>query len=473
MPEIQIFNTLGREKQVFVPRVPGKVSMYSCGVTVYRYAHIGNMRTYLMSDFWVRALRYLGYDVTRIQNITDVGHLQNDVQDTGEDRMMIAAHDEGKSPEEIADFYNAAFLEDADLLRIERAAAYPRATEYIPEMIKLIQELEKLGLTYEVDGNVFYDVQKRGDYPKLSHNTLDQLQAGYRIDPDPNKHHPADFLLWKAGDPRRLQIWDSPWGPGFPGWHLECSAMSLKYFPEGFDIHTGGVDLVFPHHEDEIAQSEPVAGGQVVNYWIHGEFLEMSGRKMAKSTGNIVRVTHLVEMGYDPLAFRFLYLGAKYRAKLSFSMEVLEGAERGLNSIRHKASAFAPAVAVESEGGRDLQQRFVAALADDLDLPVVSALLQETLRADIPEGEKRALLEDWDRVLALDLTRPVVDIPVEAPVEAQVLASRRDAARAAKDWAAADALRQELEDIGWQVEDSPEGTRLRPRRASGTPSKVG
>jgi cysteinyl-tRNA synthetase len=473
MSEIRIFNTLGREKQVFVPRLPGKVSMYTCGPTVYKYAHIGNMRTYLMADFWSRALEYLGHEMTQVQNITDVGHLVDDTQDAGEDKMLLSAEAEGKSPEEIAAFYTAAYMEDSELLRIKPAAAYPRATEFIGEMIELIQALEKLGLTYEVHGNVFYDVQKRGDYPKLSHNTLDQLQAGYRIDPDPHKHHPADFLLWKAGGPRRLQIWDSPWGPGFPGWHVECSAMSMKYFPDGFDIHTGGVDLVFPHHEDEIAQSEPVAGGQVVNYWVHGEFLEMSGRKMAKSTGNIVRVVDLVKAGYDPLAFRFLYLGAKYRAKLSFSMDVLEGAERGLNSIRHRGSALAPAVALASPGGQELQGRFVAALSDDLDLPVVSALLQEVLRADIPEGEKRSLLEDWDRVLALDLTRPAAEISTEAPAEARELAGQRDAARAAKDWAAADVLRQKLEEIGWQVEDSPEGTRLRPRRGSETPSKVG
>src|ERR1700694_2089999 len=472
MPEIKIFNTLGREKQVFVPRVPGRVSMYTCGPTVYKYAHIGNMRTYLMADLWSRALEYLGHEVTQVQNITDVGHLVDDTQDAGEDKMLLSAEAEGKSPEEIAAFYTAAYLEDSELLRIKPAAAYPRATEFIGEMIELIQALEKLGLTYEVHGNVFYDVQKRGDYPKLSHNTLDQLQSGYRIDPDPHKHHPADFLLWKAGGPRRLQIWDSPWGPGFPGWHVECSAMSLKYFPQGFDIHTGGVDLIFPHHEDEIAQSEPVAGGQVVNYWIHGEFLEMSGRKMAKSTGNIVRITDLVEAGYDPLAFRFLYLTAKYRAKLSFSMDVLEGAERGLNSIRHKASALPPAAALESEGGKQLQRRFVAAISDDLDLPEVSVLLQDTLRADIPGGEKRALLEDWDRFLALDISRPAAETAIQVPAEARELAGRRDAARAAKDWTAADAIRQQLEEIGWRVEDSPEGTRLRPRRASETPSQV-
>jgi cysteinyl-tRNA synthetase len=472
MPEVQIFNTLGRQKQAFEPRVPGKVSMYTCGPTVYKYAHVGNMRTYLMSDFWVRALEYLGFDVTQVENITDVGHLVGDTQDQGEDKILVSAQEEGKSPEEIAAFYTAAFMEDCELLRIRPAAAYPRATEFIDEMIELIRKLEKLGLTYEVDGNVFYDVQKRGDYPKLSNNTLDQLQAGYRIDPDPNKRHPADFLLWKAGGERRLQIWDSPWGRGFPGWHLECSAMSLKYFPDGFDIHTGGVDLLFPHHEDEIAQSEPAAGGQVVNYWIHGEFLEMSGQKMAKSTGNIIRVVDLAEAGHDPLAFRFLCLGAKYRAKLSFSMDVLEGAERGLNSIRQRASRLAAAVVVASPGGLDLQRRFAEALADDLDLPVVSALLQEVLRAEIPDGEKRALLDDWDRVLALDLTRAPVESDAEAPAEARALATERNAAREAKNWAAADALRAKLEEIGWQVEDRAGGTRLRPRRASEEPTQV-
>jgi cysteinyl-tRNA synthetase len=470
MPEVQVFNTLGRQKQIFVPRVPGKVSMYTCGPTVYKYAHVGNMRTYLMSDFWVRALVYLGFDVTQVENITDVGHLVGDTQDQGEDKILLAALEEGKSPEEIAAFYTAAFIEDCELLHIRPAVAYPRATEFIDEMIELIRKLEALGLTYVVEGNVFYDVQKRGDYPKLSNNTLDQLQAGYRIDPDPNKRHPADFLLWKAGGERRLQIWDSPWGRGFPGWHLECSAMSLKFFPDGFDIHTGGVDLVFPHHEDEIAQSEPVAGHQVVNYWIHGEFLEMSGQKMAKSTGNIIRVVDLEEEGHDPLAFRFLCLGAKYRAKLSFSMEQLESSETGLRRIRLRASGLGPTIPVVSAAGQSLQQRFTAALADDLDLPLVSALLQEVLDADIAGGEKRTLLEDWDRVLALDLTRPPVDDDVEAPPEAQALAAERDVAREARNWAEADALRAKLEAMGWQVEDGAGGTRLRPRRASEQPT---
>jgi cysteinyl-tRNA synthetase len=466
-PEVQIFNTLGRQKEVFTPREPGKVKMYTCGPTVYKYAHIGNFRTYLMSDFWIRALEYLGYEVFQVQNITDVGHLQDDTHDHGEDKVLAAARAEGKTPEEIAEFYARAFVDDGVLLHMRKPDEQPRATEFIGQMIALVAKLEELGLTYEVDGNVFYDVMKRGDYPKLSHNTLDQLQAGYRIEPDPNKRHPADFLLWKAAGPRRMQIWDSPWGHGFPGWHLECSAMSLHYFPHGFDIHTGGVDLVFPHHEDEVAQSEPVAGKQVVNYWIHGEFLQMEGRKMAKSTGNIVRVTDLVDMGYDPLAFRFLYLGAKYRAKLSFSTEVLDGAEDALRRVRLRASQLPAAVAVESGAARDLQARFVAALADDLDLPRVAVLLQEVLPADLPGGEKRALLEDWDSVLQLDLTRGEATATAALPAGASELAAQRDQARAAKDFAEADRIRAQLEQMGLEVQDTPKGTRLRPRRGAG------
>ena len=464
MPEIQVFNSLGREKQVFRPREAGKVSMYSCGPTVYKYAHIGNFRTYLMSDLWIRALEYLGLPVTQVQNITDVGHLADD-SDTGEDKVLKAAQEEGKAPEDIAAFYTQAFMDDAALLRIRKPDAQPRATDYVERMIEDVVRLQEMGLAYEVDGNVYYDVAHRPDYPKLSHNTLDQLQAGYRVDVDPRKHNTADFALWKAAGPRRLQVWDSPWGPGFPGWHIECTAMSLSYFPTGFDIHTGGVDNIFPHHEDEIAQSEPLIGGRVANYWIHGEFLTGDGgRKMAKSAGNILRVSELVDLGYDPLAFRFLCLGAKYRTKLSFTEEALDGARSGLDGLRRRASRLGPATPASSEAARALQSRFEAALADDLDLPLITSLLQETIRADVADGEKRTLLEDWDRVLQVDLTTAPAQVEEEAPAEARELARQRDAARASRDWAAADALRGQLEAIGWAAEDSPEGTRLRPRR---------
>jgi cysteinyl-tRNA synthetase len=457
---LEVFNTMGRRREVFTPRTPGKVLMYTCGPTVYKYAHIGNFRTYLMTDFWIRALEYLGYDVTQARNITDVGHLVDDA-DTGEDKVDAAARAEGKTPEEIAAFYTQAFLDDGALLNLRPADHSPRATQFVPAMVELVAKLVEQGHAYAVEGNVYYDVQSKTDYPKLSGNTLEALQSGYRMEVDPLKRHPADFSLWKAAGPRRLQVWDSPWGKGYPGWHIECSAMSLHYFPDGFDVHTGGVDLVFPHHEDEIAQSEPVAGQGFVRYWLHGEFLEFRGKKMAKSTGNILRVPELREMGYDPLAFRYLYLLAKYRAKLSFSEESMDSAQAGLQSIRGRASELPPAAEPASGEARRLEAEFRGALEDDLNLPRVPGLLQEVLRADMPGGEKRALLERWDAVLQLDLTRGAE--AQEAPADVQELVARREQARAEKQWEVADRLRAEIAEKGWSVEDTAGGPKLRPR----------
>jgi cysteinyl-tRNA synthetase len=464
-PEVVIFNTMSLSKQAFSPRTAGQVTMYTCGPTVYRYAHIGNFRTYLMADFWIRALEYLGYRVTQVVNITDVGHLVDDHHDGGDDKVLLAAERERKSPQEIANFYTEAFMEDGRLVGIRPADHYPRASEHIGDMIALIQRLEEMGLTYTIGGNVYYDVKQRGDYPKLSHNSLDELQAGYRIEPNPDKRHVADFLLWKAAGPRRQQVWDSPWGNGFPGWHIECSAMSLKYFPDGFDIHTGGEDNVFPHHEDEIAQSEPVMGHQVVNYWIHGAFLQNDGRKMAKSTGNMLRVTDLDELGFDPLAFRYLCMSARYRAKLNFSLEAMAAAQRGLDSIRERASALAAPATLRSPKATQFQSRFTAAIADDLDLPQVSGLLSQLIHSDMEEGEKRTLLEDWDRVLRLDLTQSDRQEAAQPP-EVKELARRREVARGKHDWREADRLRVEIEALGWEVRDTGDDTRLIPMSAS-------
>jgi cysteinyl-tRNA synthetase len=459
MSGLQVFNTMGRRRQEFVPRSEGKVLMYTCGPTVYKYAHIGNFRTYLMSDFWVRAFQYLGHEVTQVRNITDVGHLVDDA-DTGEDKVDSAARAEGKTPEEIADFYTRAFLDDSALLNIRPADHSPRATEFVPRMVELVAKLVEGGHAYVAEGNVYYDVRSKPDYPKLSGNTLEALQSGHRMEVDPLKRHPADFSLWKAAGPRRLQVWDSPWGSGYPGWHIECSAMSLHYFPAGFDVHTGGVDLVFPHHEDEIAQSEPIAGAGFVRYWIHGEFLEFRGRKMAKSTGNILRVPELREMGYDPLAFRYLYLLAKYRAKLSFSDEAMDAAQAGLQSVRARASELPPASEPAAPAAQRLEGEFQGALRDDLNLPRVPGLLQEVLRADLPGGEKRALLERWDQVLQLDLTRAQA---FEVPADVEELVARREQARAQRQWEAADRLREEIAQKGWSVEDTAGGPKLRSR----------
>ena len=464
MSEIKIFNTLGRQLQTFHPRTAGEVSMYTCGPTVYRYAHLGNFRTYLMADLWIRTFEYFGYHVTQVQNITDVGHLQDD-SDTGQDKVLEAAREERKTPEEIATFYTRAFLEDAATLRIRRPDHMPRATEFVPQMIELVRRLEELGYTYRVGGSVYYDISRRAEYPLLSRNRLEDLVGGHRITLDPRKRNPADFLLWKEAGPRRLQVWDSPWGPGFPGWHVECSAMSLNYFPHGIDVHTGGVDLVFPHHEDEIAQSEPVFGGKVVNYWIHGEHLLMGGRKMAKSAGNVERVATLVEAGHDPLAFRFLTMSTRYRSKLRYTQESLEAAERGLMSIRQRASQLAVGANPDSPRSRDFQRRFEAALANDLDLPQVPPLIHELLRSDVPPGEQRWLLEDWDRVLQLDLlAAPLRAEPEAIPAAVSELARRRDSARRERQWAVADELRAEIEELGYQVTDTAEGSHLVRRR---------
>ncbi|HVB77488.1 MAG TPA: cysteine--tRNA ligase [Candidatus Nitrosotalea sp.] len=463
MTKIHVFNTLGRELQEFVPLREGEVGMYTCGPTVYRYAHIGNFRTYLMADLWIRAFEYFGYRVQQVQNITDVGHLQDD-SDSGEDKVLVAAEAERKTPEEIAEFYTAAFLADAALLRIRRPDHLPRATDYVPKMIELVRRLEELGLTYKVGGSVFYDVSRRADYPKLSRNRMSDLRGGHRIAVDAAKHNPADFLLWKEAGPRRLQVWDSPWGPGFPGWHIECSAMSLDHFPNGIDVHTGGVDLVFPHHEDEIAQSEPVYGGRVVTYWIHGEHLLMGGRKMAKSAGNIERVWSLVEQGHDPLAFRYLTMSTRYRSKLRYTPESLEAAERGLSALRQRASRLAPASELKSPPGSRFQERFEAALAADLDLPQVPPLIQELLHSQVPSGEQRWLLQDWDRVLQLGLLETAPAAP-EAPIPAPVLelSGRRDQARADGQWQVADELRAQIEALGYSVVDTKSASRLSPR----------
>src|SRR5256886_1425032 len=288
---MRLYNSLSREIEEVKPADGRTVKMYSCGPTVYRYIHIGNMRSFMLGDLIRRGLRLEGQDVLWVMNITDVGHMTDEVTDTGRDKMELAEADEGLTAREIADKYTEAFLEDADLVGIERADAYPRATDHIAEMIAIVQKLIELGHAYEVGGNVYYDVTTFPDYGKLSGNTLDKLRAGHRqdLEVDPNKRHPADFALWKRAGPGRLLKWPSPWGEGFPGWHIECSAMSMKYLGERFDMHTGGNDNKFPHHEDEIAQSEGATGHPVVSIWVHGGFLQMSGQKMAKSAQNIHR----------------------------------------------------------------------------------------------------------------------------------------------------------------------------------------
>ena len=461
---MRLYDSLTRQITEVRPPEGGPARMYSCGPTVYRFAHLGNMRSFMLGDLIRRGLRFEGLDVRWIMNITDVGHMTDDTGDTGRDKMDLAVEDEALSPTEIADKYTEAFLEDADALGIQRADHYPKATDHIPEMIELTLELVDRGLAYEVDGNVYFDVHRFPEYGRLSGNTLDRLRAGHRqdLETDPNKRHAEDFALWKKAGPGRLMKWDSPWGEGFPGWHIECSAMSMKYLGERFDIHTGGNDLKFPHHEDEIAQSEGAKGHQVVGIWVHGGFLQMEGLKMAKSRGNITRVSELPEAGIDPLAFRLLCFGTRYRSEMDFSWDALQAADRTLTRLRQRMADW---MAAQGNGpapeSKELDRRFRDAVGDDLDMPEAVKVLNEAVHGSLEDGDKYSLLASWDRVLGLDLERLARE-GFEVPPEIQALLDQRDEARRSKDFTRSDEIRARLTEMGWEVMDLAEGSRVRP-----------
>ncbi len=517
---LHIRNTLTRAVEPVVPTGPGPIRMYTCGPTVYRYAHVGNLRSNLLADLIRRVLLYHGHDVFQVKNITDVGHLRDDQFDRGEDRMLVQAGLEHRSTQDIADAYEAAFHADEALVNILPAHVFPRATEHIPDMVALAEALQDLGHAYASPlGNVYYAVNSYPSYGQLSRNTLDELRAGHRGDVEPDKRDPADFALWKAAGPQRDVKWPTTrWGEGFPGWHLECSAMARRYLGDRFDLHTGGIDNIFPHHEDEIAQSAPLVGGPPAAIWVHGEHLLMAGRKMAKSAGNFQRVTELVDEGVDPLAFRYLVLTSRYGHKLNYSDTSIGAAAAALRSLRSRLLALgAPAdsgpwsappplvagaagdrppgiatgvagfgdgtdhdirdrahapLAPLSPGGAALHDRFVAALDDDLDLPAALVTVREMLRAELPADERRWLVLDADAVLGLDLHRVWADGTATAdagrsdrPVPSGVvdLLEQRSAARAARDFGRADVLRERLSAMGWDVVDGPDGSSLKPR----------
>jgi cysteinyl-tRNA synthetase len=463
---MRLYNSLTRRVEEVVPIDEGRIRMYTCGPTVYRYVHIGNLRTFLLADLLRRALEFEGYEVTQVMNITDVGHMTDDVSDEARDRMDIAVADEGLAPQEIAEKYTKAFLEDAAAIGIQPAHHYPKATDHIPQMLGLTATLIQRGHAYRADeGNVYFDVQSFPAYGRLSGNTLDKLQPGHRdLETAPGKRHHADFSLWKAARESRLMKWPSPWGQGFPGWHIECSAMSMAYLGDHFDIHTGGQDLKFPHHEDEIAQSEGATGHQVVNVWVHGGFLQLQRHKMAKSTGNILRIGDLIEQGVDPLSFRYLAFQTRYRGEMDYADDAMRAADQRVKHLRRRVAEWAAAPRPESlsPGGERLDSRFREAVGDDLDMPSALRVLNEAASASLPEGEKYVLLSSWDRVVGFDLERAARE-GFTLPAEAEALVAQRDEARAARDFARSDTIRQQLGDMGYEVMDTPEGTKVRPR----------
>jgi cysteinyl-tRNA synthetase len=467
--EIRIYNTMTHRLETFRPIEPGKVRMYNCGPTVYDQAHIGNMRTYVMADVIRRAFEYLGYKVRQVMNITDVGHLTSDA-DEGEDRMMVGARRTGRSPWEIAEHYTRLFFEDTAALNILRPHVVCKATEHIPEMIALVQRLESLGYTYEINDGIYFDVSRFPDYGRLSGQTLDEMLAGARVAVNPEKHHPADFALWRKATPEHIMQWDSPWGRGYPGWHIECSVMSMKYLGETLDIHIGGEDHIATHHPNEIAQSETATGKPFVNYWMHGRFLRWNedDRRMSKSSGEFLVVGDLIARGFDPLAFRYSCLTASYRVPLTFSWAGMESAAEGLRrlreNVRRLSSETRDAPLVDSPTA--LVDRFRAAIADDFDMPGALAVAWEAARqanraTDV--ATKRALLGsllDFDQVLGLKLA-DMAGKDEALPADVAALLQQRAAARAARDWTTADALRETIRQQGYEVEDTPSGTRWR------------
>jgi cysteinyl-tRNA synthetase len=463
--DLELYNTLIRAKSRFEPLAPGRVRLYSCGPTVYSRQHLGNMRAYLFSDLLRRTLEYAGYAVRQVINITDVGHL-TDNADLGDDKMEVAARDQGLSAWDLAERWSRIFQEDLEKLNVEPPAVWCRATEHIPEQIEMIEKLERKGFTYRTADGVYFDTSKDPNYGELPRIDLEAQRSGARIVQAAEKRNPADFALWKLSPdegPRRQMEWESPWGRGFPGWHIECSAMSSKYLGVPFDIHTGGVDHIPVHHPNEIAQSENAFEVRPwVRWWMHGEWLLFEGEKISKSTGGVLSLTDLEEDGIEPLAFRMFFLSAHYRQQQTFSDEAIRGAQAAYRRlVRHALQLREAADSAGAEVRAGFQERFRDAIFDDLNAPQALAVLWEALRSpDLGGVEKWGLLRDFDRVLGLDLERARLDAPdLDARVEG--LIREREEARAARDFARADEIREALRAEGIVLEDGARGTTWR------------
>lgn len=464
MDKILIYNTLTRKKEELKPLAPPVVATYSCGPTVYNYAHIGNLRTYVFMDELRRTLKFAGYTTKSVMNITDVGHLTSDGDD-GEDKMQSAAKKQNKSPEEIAAFYSSVFFKDLERLHILLPEIIAKATDNIPEMIDFVIKLCEKGYGYETDDGIYFDISKFDGYGKLSRCNLDDALAGARVAINTQKRHPADFALWKKAEKNHIMQWQSPWGMGYPGWHIECSAMGKKFLGDRFDIHTGGVDHIPIHHENEIAQSEALEGHPVVNAWMHGEFMLVDGGKMSKSLGNVYTVDDLISRGYSPLAFRYFCMNTHYRNKLNFTFAGLDGAAVAYDRLRSAISACADAKSGDGSTRKkikELRKSILDAVYDDLNFPLALGELW-TMAKLAPCKEIFDTAKELDAVFALDLHVPPEkrDSAEVIPDNVKKIADERFAARTKKDWATSDALRAELDALGYSVLDSKTGYELK------------
>ena len=460
-----LYNTLGNKKMEFVPHTEGKVGMYTCGPTVYHYAHIGNLRTYIMEDVLEKYLRYIGYDVKRVMNITDVGHLSSDA-DTGEDKMLAGAKREHKTVLEIAKFYTDAFFDDCKKLNIKRPAVVEPATHCIPEFIKMVDTLLKKGYAYEAGGNVYFDTSKLDEYYVFGNQNQDDLAVGVRddVDEDENKRNKTDFVLWftkSKFDDQELK-WESPWGYGYPGWHIECSAISIKHLGEYLDIHCGGVDNAFPHHTNEIAQSEAYIGHKWCPYWFHVTHLLDARGKMSKSKGGFLTVSLLEEKGYNPVVYRMFCLQSHYRKPLTFSYDNLDNTAKAYNKLVKKISNLNPTGEPNMEEAQPFIDKFKENMDNDLNTSLGITSIYDVLKANISDATKIYLLNDFDKVLSLDLVKTANKLKEEKnssvdTAKVEELIRKRTEARANKDWATADAIRDELNAMNVVIKDTPEG----------------
>ncbi|MDD5147641.1 MAG: cysteine--tRNA ligase [Candidatus Daviesbacteria bacterium] len=461
---LSLYNTLSRKIEKFAPLNSPKVGMYSCGPTVYDYTHIGHLRTYVGNDILRRVLESGSYEVKHVMNITDVGHLVSD-EDSGEDKMEKGARESGRTVWEVAKFFEDYFWKSVDAVNIERPSIVAKATDHIEEQIKLIHKLEKNGFIYQTDQAVYFDISKFPNYTELSGQKLQEKQVGVRVDVvvDKQKKSPVDFALWffTVGHFKDHSMrWPSPWGEGFPGWHIECSAMSMEYLGDCLDIHTGGIDHIPVHHTNEIAQSEAATGKPFVKFWVHFEFLLVDGEKMSKSKKNFYRIDEIIEKGFDPLALRYLFLTAHYRDKLNFTWKSLEAAQNALSNLREIIRDLPSSVIASPEGAwQSYYQKFMDALNYDLNMPQALAVMWEMVKSDLPTSAKAKSILEMDKILGLKLDE-YIGKKLEIPEGVQKLVNKREQARKSGNFKESDKLRHEIKKLGYEIEDTSTGPRI-------------
>lgn len=462
--DIYLYNTLTRKKELFNPIDKNEVKIYSCGPTVYKDATIGNMRTNIFQDVLRRMLKYNGYKIKHVMNITDVGHLVSD-GDEGEDKMLKSAREEHKTPLEIAEHYTKLFFEDLKVLNIETPEIICKATEYISDMLKYVEELVEKGYAYETSTAIYFDVSKLDKYPVLSNLNLEEQKAGARVEVDKEKKNPYDFALWIKAPENHLMKWDSPWGPSYPGWHIECSAMSRKHLGEQFDIHTGGIDLIPTHHENEIAQSKGACGKIPARYWVHGEYLLIDGGKMSKSLGNVYLIKDIKERGYDPLAYKLLCYSSSYRNKLNFTWEGIDASAKSLERLRNGYQINKVGKDILEEKDKNelekLEEQFNEAINDDMNMPLAMSFVWEIIKYNKKSPEIADLLLKLDKVLGLKIEQKEKEEELEIPEEIQELIEKRNKARQEKKWEESDKLRDLIKEKGYEVKDTKNGIEIK------------